>query len=220
MITLGHVVLCLVFIELIVYHQTTAMSVTEKIVYGLEESPSSEIVLSLWLLPPLPTSHNLANQIDVLSQGGTKGPLFAPHITVVGGIKCRSEEHVLEVARTLEQELVGFGKIPCLASSKAYTGNGVWNQALYLAVEPSAALLNLCQKARALLGMDTEKWTFPPPAGYPHISMFYGTDNVPEKSKVQSISPFHAFRLALWRTDPPSLEGVALWKEVIAFDIK
>ena len=216
---LVHGVLSSLFFELVACHQATAMSVTEQRL-GLEESPLSEIVLSLWLVPPLPTAQNIANQISTLSQDGTKAPLFAPHITVVGGIKCRSEEHVLEVAKTLEQGLGGFGKIPCLASSKAYTGKGVWNQALYLAVEPSAALLNLCQKARALLGMDTESWTFPRPAAYPHISMFYGIDNVPDTSKVESIPPFHAYRLALWRTDPPTLEGVALWKEIIAFDIK
>jgi hypothetical protein len=213
-------VLALASILLIGYHQVTAMSTTDRRRYISEESTSDEIALSLWLIPPLSTNRELANQIDGLSKGGAKGPLFAPHITVVGGIKVHSEEHVLQLARTLQQGLVGFGKIPCLVSPKAYKAKGVWNQALFLVVEPSAAFMNLCQKARALLGMDTENWTFPAPASYPHISVFYGVDNIPDPSEVQSVSPFRAYRLALWRTDPPSLEGVSQWREVTAFDIK
>jgi Cyclic phosphodiesterase-like protein len=211
--------LALISTLLIGHHQIRALSMAEHRRSVSAESTSGDISVSLWLIPSASTSLLLAEQIDQFSQGGTRGPRFAPHITIVGGIECRSEEHILEVANTLEAGLAGFGKIPCTVSPKAYAAPGAWNQALHLVVEPSAALLNLCQRARALLGMDTENWTFPPPSNYPHISMFYGIDNIPDKSEVQSVSPFYAYTLALWRTDPPSLEGVEHWREIRVFDI-
>jgi len=206
---------------LIDYDRVTAMSMLEpRLQIPEEEVPaSSEITLSLWLLPPLADSRELQHHIHRLSQGGTKGPVFQPHITLVGGIKCRSEVHVQEVARTLKEGLAGFGRIPCQLSPKAYSAEKYWSQALYLIIEPSAALLNLCQRARAMLGMDTENWTFPLPSSYPHISIFYGTKNIPDKADVPTVSSFHASRVALWRTDPSSLEGVTSWSEVTAFDI-
>lgn len=184
-----------------------------------DTATSDEISVSLWLMPPIPASHELAKQISTLSQNGAVAPLFAPHITVVGGVKCRSEEHVREIAKALEEGLAAFGKVPCTVSPNAHAGKGVWNQALFLVVEPSAEFLHLCEKARAILGLETKNWKFPEPASYPHISMFYGVDDVPDIAEVQSVPPFLAHRLALWRTDPPSKEGVPQWKEVSAFDI-
>jgi len=183
------------------------------------EHESKDIFLSLWLIPPRRNYEIIKEQMGRLSENGKKGPTFAPHITIIGGISCQSEAHAMEMLRLLEEGLKGFGKIPCSLSSFAYSAK-VWNQALYFTAELSAPLMNLCQKSRALLGMDTESWTFPAPATYPHMSLFYGVDNVPDITEVESIMPFHAYTLALWRTDPPTLEGVRQWREISTFDIR
>lgn len=185
-----------------------------------DKESSQEISLSLWLLPPRTTHHKIKGQIHQLAENGKRGPTFEPHITIVGGIKCISEAHALELARRLETGLKGFGKVPCSLSPVPYAAKGVWNQALYFTVETSASLMNLCQKARAILGMDTENWTFPAPATYPHLSVFYGIDEIPEKMEVQAIMPFHAYTVALWRTDPATLEGVRQWREISVIDIQ
>lgn len=183
------------------------------------ETESKPISLSLWLIPPEGENEKIKEQMDRLAENGKRGPMFAPHITVVGGFSCPSEAHAMAIAKGLEDGLKGFGEIPILLSPTPYSA-GVWNQALYLTAEVSAPFLNLCQRSRALLGMDTEDWTFPAPAVYPHLSLFYGVEDVPDKSEVEPVSPFHAYKLSLWRTDPATTEGVRQWREISTFDIR
>lgn len=148
------------------------------------------------------------------------GPTFQPHVTVVGNIPCHSDKDALKIAKNLQDSLRGFGKVPCVFSSSPYASDGVWNQALLVTMEKSAPFMNLCQKTRAILGMDTKHWGFPQPAGMPHMSLFYGVDNVPGQNETKPISPFDTSKLALWKTDPPTLEGVPYWKEIAVINLR
>lgn len=177
------------------------------------------MTLSLWLIPPKNTKVRIQQQIDRLAEN-TGAPTFDPHVTVIGGIPCQSERHALEMAKTLQEGLRGFGKVPCTLSSVPFNSKGVWSQALFLTMEFSAPFMNLCQQSRALLGMDTENWMFAAPVHMPHLSLFYGVDDIPEKKEVQQILPFPAYTLALWKTDPPTLEGVPKWKEIALIDLR
>jgi hypothetical protein len=181
-------------------------------------SKAAPMSLSLWLVPLKMTKERIEEQIDKLAEN--RGPTFGPHVTVIGGIPCQSESDALEMAKILQDGLRGFGEVPCGFSSVPDTSKGVWSQALFLTMEMSAPFMDLCEQARALLGMDTENWTFAPPVGMPHISLFYGVENIPEKSEVKPISPFHSYTLTLWRTDPPTLEGVPNWKQVAVIDLR
>jgi hypothetical protein len=175
------------------------------------------ITLSLWLMPPHYNVQRIQAQIDKLADG--KGPTFIPHVTIITGIQCYSEEEVQEIAKKLQEGLKGFGRVPCSFGSVPYTSKGHWNQALFLTMDMAASLLNICQKSRIILGMDTEIWRFAPPAGLPHLSLFYGISDIPDKKEVKPVLPFHSMSLALWKTDPPTLEGVPSWKEVAVIEL-
>ena len=175
------------------------------------------LTLSLWLLPPKSAQIKIQEQIDRLAKD--RGPSFPPHVTIIGGIPCRSEEHAQEMAQTLQDGLRGYGKIPCSFSSIPFTSKGVWSQALFLTMEMGAPFMNLCQKCRMLLGLDVEDWRFAPPAGLPHLSLFYGVSNLPDKKEVLPVDPFYSYSVALWRTDPSTLESVPNWKEIAVIDL-
>jgi hypothetical protein len=182
------------------------------------ENATAPIMVSLWLLPPESRRPKLQNEIDRLAEG--RGPSFAPHVTVVGSIPCQSEQHALEMGKKLQEGLKGFGKIPCQFNNVPYSSKGAWSQGLFLVMDVSAPYMNLCQKSRGLLGMDTENWRFPAPAGLPHLSLFYGVKNVPEKKEVMPVPAFFSYELALWLTNPSTLEGVPEWKEMTTISIK
>jgi hypothetical protein len=177
------------------------------------------MTLSLWLIPPVTSKDKIKRQFDKLA--ANRGPSFDPHVTIIGGIQCQSESHAQEMVKTLQEGLKGFGPVPVGSSARAFTSKGVWSQALFLTVESSAPMMNLCVQSRALLGMDTEKWRFAPPVNMPHLSLFYGEEaNIPDKNEVVPIPSFHSSTLALWSTDPPTLEGVPKWKEIAVIDIQ
>jgi hypothetical protein len=182
----------------------------------IERAP---MTLSLWLVPPITRKDKIKRQFDKLA--ANRGPSFDPHVTIIGGIQCQSEMHAQEMVKTLQEGLKGFGPVPLGFSSRAFTSKGVWSQALFLTLEPSAPLMNLCVQSRALLEMDTENWRFAPPVNMPHLSLFYGEEaNIPDKNEVVPIPSFHSSTLALWSTDPPTLEGVPKWKEIAVIDLQ
>lgn len=189
---------------------------------SMSTNPTStpSLKFSLWLIPPDDVSAKLKEQIRKFSANGETGPLFDPHVTICGGVRCKSEEEASQLANVLEEGLRNFGSIPCLLSTEAFGAPDSWNQALYYKVAANQEFMNLCIASRELMGLDSSHWTFPPPAVCPHISLFYGINNVPDKSEARSLEPFLAERVALWKTDPSSPEGVNEWKEIKSFTIR
>jgi hypothetical protein len=176
------------------------------------------IMLSLWLMPPPYMVKKIQAHIDELAKG--KGPTFIPHVTIISGIQCYSEEEVQEMAKKLQEGLKGFGKVPCSFGPVPYSSKGHWSQGLFLVMDMAASLMNLCQKSRIILGMDAGSWRFAPPAGLPHLSLFYGIgSDIPDKKEVEPVQPFHSISVALWKTDPSTLEGVPNWKEVAVINL-
>lgn len=50
--------------------------------------------------------------------------------------------------------------------------------------------------------------------------MFYGLDKrIPSVGEVEPIQGFDATTIELWVTDPPTLEGVKMWKKVGLIDL-
>jgi hypothetical protein len=168
--------------------------------------------LSLWLMPPDETKSLLQREIDSYAENA-KGPSFPPHVTIVGGIPCESADHINETIRKLQDGLAGFGEVT-LFHKKALNFSNAWNQALVIEMQLTPRFEALCRKSRIILGMETEKDMFPQPVSAPHLSLFYGISNVPDANGVEPIPDFDAITLALWMTDPPTLEGVPQWKQV------
>ena len=185
--------------------------------HGVETS-DSPITLSLWLMPPEIARNEIQEQINKFASDD-RGPTFVPHVTIIERIPCQSEWHAMEVANQLQEGMKGFGAIPCQLVSGPFTSKGVWNQAFFMVLDMSAPFMNLCQKCRAVLGFDTESWRFAPPADLPHLSLFYGEKNIPDKNTVEAIHPFYSYELALWRTDPQTLNGVPTWKQVATISL-
>jgi hypothetical protein len=193
-------------------HQITGADIT--MLHNSHPNPrhsSAPITLSLWLYPPQDAVLVIQDQIDMLAED--RGPSFLPHVTIVSGIPCQSEEQTLQMGRALQDGLRGFGEVHCHFSSTPKTSEGVWNQALYLTMDETDPFMKLCETCRVILGLELP-CTFAPPAHKPHMSLFYGVTDIPEGSEVEPVKSFEASAIALWTTSPSTLASVPNWKEV------
>ena len=174
--------------------------------------------LSLWLMAPDTVSGTLTEKIQFLAETYTpsSGP-FLPHVTIVGGIRSKDTQGTLDA---LSSALTGKypGGIPCrffggLSSGKDAEGNFVWSQALAAVMERSPEYMNLVEASRLALKMPAEH-RFPPPLSNPHMSLYYGVQNVPGVESIEIPSVFLATEAALWVTYPATVDGVKSWKEI------
>ena len=185
--------------------------------------------VSVWLMPPADVNGKLQSEIDRLAslhQPDASSISFAPHVTIVGGIAVDSEAQVNEMAQSLRDGLKGFGSIDCkfdkqLAFETNSDGQAVWNQAAVATLQTTPAFLQLCQKARILLGMHASDCMFPPPILHPHMSLYYGRKGVPSESDmIEPVPDFTADRIALWKTSPSENEqGVPMWRELAVISL-
>merc|ERR1712176_1624022 len=97
------------------------------------------------------------------------------------------------------------------------------SQALVFPMEGiSDQYVQLCETSRYLLDLPLSGCTnFPPPVNRPHMSLFYGTENIPDPAIVDPSLPtsFEGTRAALWITTPSTLEGVPKWKQIDVIDL-
>jgi hypothetical protein len=164
--------------------------------------------LSLWLAAPAEVEAHLDAEIRRIA-ASTGGPAFAPHVTILGscGDVTASE------AESLLGELRGSGPVPLMFARCA--GEPVWNQGAVAVVEESEALNALLRLARSVFhGISPEEpivWS--PPLGKPHLSLVYGC-NPSLADSLAVPAGFTASEIALVLTEPATLEGVPLWKEL------
>ena len=177
---------------------------------------SAPITLSIWLYPPQDARLEIQDQIDMLAED--RGPSFLPHVTLVGGIPCQSEEEALQLGKALQDGLRGFGEVPCHFSLTPKTSEGVWNQALYLTMDETDPFMKLCETCRVILGLPLP-CNFAPPALKPHMSLFYGVKDIPNASEVEPVKSFQATTIAMWTTGPSTLASVPNWKEVAVIQL-
>ncbi|CAJ1911165.1 unnamed protein product [Cylindrotheca closterium] len=166
--------------------------------------------LSLWLMPPPHVATALEQRISFYSKT-SGGPYFDPHVTVLGDITCESRDHATKIVSVLQQDLSGFGEIDAVFHPKAQNLDA-WNQALVVEMVATPKFVELCERVRELLQMDSTTGLFPPPLRAPHMSLFYGVDNVPKAEGVEAIPNFNSDTLALWITEPTYADGVHQWE--------
>ena len=177
----------------------------------------AKLKLSLWLRPDDPACSLYRDQIVRLSSRDAGGSApFEPHITLIGGIVCE-EVHLADMMDNLQRKLEGFGSILCQFESTPYFAP-VWHQAAVLGVKESHELVRLvriCKDAIEQYSGDPVS-VFPPPIEKPHLSLFYGTANVPTANEIGQAVPdcWTASRVELWSTNPSSVEGVRQWKMI------
>lgn len=177
--------------------------------------------VSLWLMPPREMANQAQKVIDDIS-AQTGGPRFSPHVTL-GSTTLTSLTAARDLAEQLKKNLSGWGPVECRIGETVPSGN-TWSQALVLELAPPLEpFLNVCRASRNLLGVGTTSnndcLAFPPPLRIPHMSLYYGDAPPPPPNErfatsIFGTSPksFRADRVVLWKTDPPTVEGVPQWE--------
>lgn len=192
---------------------------------GEEERFATSMKVSIWMLPPTTVQRALKEQIAKHSSEHDGSIPFEPHVTVVGGIPCESLEQLDEWRCILKEGLYGVGAVPCSFRKKVHyvhdeseSSSLIWNQACVCVMKRSTEFMDLIEKTRELMGLEGP-WQFKPPLGEPHYSFFYGCSNPPPPNEIEIPPDFNASQVALWCTDPSSVEGVRSWKELAIFDL-
>jgi Cyclic phosphodiesterase-like protein len=179
---------------------------------------------SLWLLPPQSVGIDLKVLIQELSMRDGASVPFEPHVTIVGGIDvfCGDDDHhpAQQLCRDLENVLRGkFGDgIDCrfqekLVSMTRDDGTVQWNQALVAVLDQTPSLMALVDACRTFFQKPLQS-KFAPMLRQPHLSLYYGADDISDLEHFTFRQPYIATELALWKTEPGTIDGVSEWSEV------
>jgi hypothetical protein len=182
-------------------------------------SPSC-ISASLWLVPSPVDCPKLSQLIEALADR-TKPVLFKPHITLASGFMFESMDCANNALEKLAS-LRGTGSVHCSVHGSAFMqdtrggGRPLWCQAAVLLVEETDLIRTLRSRSHVLL-QRPEEGTLAPPLRHLHLSVFYGTENVPSSNDINrlitsfDISSFECASLELWKTSPGDIDGVQSW---------
>jgi len=163
---------------------------------------------SLWLMPPGGLRRKLAKTICRLAEE-CKGPVFEPHVTLVGGIEKSEKEMVrktAELAGKIRQFKITLGRTE---------GTGHYFRCLFAGAYETSELMVANDKAREAFGKKNG------PRYKPHLSLFYG--KLPSGTKKEiackydfSGAKFEVKRIRLMLTKGPPSN----WKKVREFYLK
>ena len=175
--------------------------------------------VTLWLVPPNSVAEKLqTNIVDLCKQTDGASAPFVPHVTIIGGIPCESDDTLKNLTEKLQKGLQGTGSVPCRFRQDVETmyhddDSLVWNQACVSVVKQTKEFMAFHKHCRNILNLNDEEWEFPPPLREPHLSHFYGTTVPPASENVLVAPDFDAVEAALWETSG-GYEGVKNWREL------
>lgn len=147
----------------------------------------------LFLEPEGVLQEELAEHIRLLA-GEYRGPIFQPHITLVGPFEGNTEEIIrtaTELAHECEILPLTFGELG---------GEDTYFRAFYLRIEDSPALASLRVKALDAFMMPDQAYT-------PHLSLYYGYPTEEQRSAMTASSThvvgtsFSIQALSVYRTE-------------------
>lgn len=127
--------------------------------------------LSLWLLPEESASTRLTAVIAALARS-PGGPVFAPHLTLLGGIQDTEPRVLGERA-----ERLAAASLPIRLEGDGIHGEDAYFRCLTLRITRSPELMALRHEAAEMFGTTTPGPSAADAArGFvPHVSLFYGT---------------------------------------------
>ena len=167
----------------------------------------TELMYSLWLVPPRPVRQELSGLIQKLA-GEFGVPPFEPHVTLQWAA-LPSESDAIDRARRIAKAIppltVRLGRIGYETS---------YYRALYYAVDLTDALSSAYEMATALFGQSKGVYR-------PHLSLLYGRYSSDRKAatiktcRPKSGGSFRVTRLHLLRTTGP----VNTWRRVTGFPL-
>jgi len=125
---------------------------------------------TLWLMPVGKVYEKFSNLIKKLAEE-YHAPVFAPHITLLGGLM-QPEEECIRLA-----EQVVSGQKPFTVNMEEIDYENCYFRTLFVRVEKTEALLALHNRSKKIFKMDI-------PSYMPHLSLLYGTFPVETKEKI------------------------------------
>jgi len=152
-------------------------------------------------------------------------------------LKCHLEDRYAEgiPCRFVRSSTTNEANIVSCYHTNAITGEQrvQWNQACVSIMEPhdNPEYMKLRRSVLDVLLSDTTHMSssatqltpddFPPPVRKPHYSYFYGT-KAPSNdtlSEISGVPDFSSTQIAIWYTDPPTVDGVVQWYEVMKINL-
>lgn len=127
---------------------------------------------TLWLMPKGEVYNNFFNLIKKLARE-YQGPLFVPHVTLLGEIEL-SKEEIIKRTKILVQNQKSF---PIVLKQIAY--EEFFFRALIVLAQISEPLQKLHERAKKIFEMNI-------PAYMPHLSILYGEYTLETKKKIIS----------------------------------
>lgn len=117
-------------------------------------------MFSIWLVPPKPLHTKLTAIVEKLARE-YGGPVFEPHLTLIGGVPM-DEEPLIEKARQLATQAA-----PLELELEAVAFSTTYFQSVFVRVKPTVPLLELNVMA-------SEMFAVPNTLFMPHLSLLYG----------------------------------------------
>ena len=130
-------------------------------------------LFSLWI----PVDQSIKGKLETIIKSLSKsyaGPLFEPHITLLGNIASNKRE-ILRTSKQLSEKIKPF-KISLSEISFSTT----YYQSVFVRVKASASLMNANLLAKKLFQVENKVFM-------PHISLLYGNHNMKTREKAANI---------------------------------
>ena len=124
---------------------------------------------TIWIIPPEPIFSQLKNTVDELSRK-YNGPIFEPHMTLLGNINNELPEielKVKELATYVDKLELSLGSV---SLSTTYF------QSVFVRVNSTAKLMQLNLDAKKIFSMENDVFM-------PHISLLYGNHDMAIREK-------------------------------------
>ena len=139
--------------------------------------PKDQKVYSIWLVPEGGKREFYQKLIEALGREH-KGPIFVPHITVLGNIRMEEEEVLLKL-----RELAGLHHPLSVTLNEVAAGNEFY-RCVFAKAEKTPSLLQLYTDACRVLEITPEDFM-------PHLSLLYGEYDMSLKKKIAAGIEIH-----------------------------
>ena len=163
---------------------------------------------SLWFIPDEPQEKlRLQEAISRLATDFA-GPLFVPHVTLVGGVPGdlpTMQVQAARLAKTLKPFNVVLGEVQWRSA---------FFQSFFMTVKATPKLLEARRLAETVFGAEPLPFS-------PHLSLFYGEKSIVEKQRMRAqitVAPFtfEASKIYLAHNDEKALQ----WKILSSYDLR
>ena len=156
---------------------------------------------SIWIIPPEPFYSKIEKTVNFLSKK-YKGPVFEPHMTLLGNIEMPLSQLVQKTKKLAESTK------PFVISSGPVSFSTTYFQSVLLRINSNAKLMQLNLNAKKLTGKENDVFM-------PHISLLYGDHEMGVRQSVASEIRFPKTSfLAEKFTITPSTKDPSEWKHV------